>query len=135
MSNSEYITVETHLALREAITTYVAEIAVPKWMANTTAFAEAYSGTRCEGRTLITASGHSLAYGTHDNEDRPFLFLIIDASGDAPAAVVKQGFYDLSGNVDVKEGSLKCPVAHILTELEGQALIADLHDLIDRTPQ
>jgi len=122
---AEIITPHTNLYLIQTAEWYDQKVRVPQYSA-VGSFAAAYAriGMAEAPQTLITGDEESLAVSVDTAHSGSF-FVNIDLSPDSLAAIVRPGFYDLSGRPDT-EGTWARPTVRPLTEPEGCGLISDL---------
>ncbi|MCW1907965.1 MAG: hypothetical protein KIH63_001350 [Candidatus Saccharibacteria bacterium] len=132
---TDIISAETSFELSRAVGTYMRVVEAPLAMPGITRFAVAHGVkisdmdptlvSACSTETVAVAIGHGSRQGTLVN---------IDLIPEGPAVIVQPNLYGPDGNVDPENGTFQRRLVRPLTQTEGIALIADIHQIIEVMP-
>ena len=121
---SDIISPDTNLDLRQVTERHAESIANP-FYARVGGFASAYAGIEAPvAKTLITGQPDSLAITVDSDTEHKFINIDIPAQG--PAIIVRPG--------PDSTGEFARSKVRALTEAEGRALVADIHQIIADAP-
>lgn len=124
------------MSLPDAAAAYQSIVKLPVPSPFTGNFATAHTGEDYpDAKTLIVVSAGQIAVSAELPNGDPVLDLEIEWAANAPATIVRSGYYDSDGVPDEVVGTYSRAVIRRLTPLESAALVQDMQIAIAHIPE